>query len=90
MVENFFFFFNVRNKEEEKSGLCLYYNSDHPSKEAYRFLIISKQDYNTIFKVNNIIKNDNVFDNEVYPWKVKAVSDSFDLSPAIWYKEDLK
>ena len=27
-----FFFFYVRNKEEEKSGLCLYYRLDHPSK----------------------------------------------------------
>ena len=51
-------------------------------------ILFSKYDNTSM--INNIIKNDNVFDNEVYPWKVKAVSDSFDLSPAIWYKEDLK
>lgn len=46
--------------------------------------------YDNTNMINNIIKNDNVFDNEVYPRKVKAVSDSFDLNSAIWYKEDLK
>ena len=51
-------------------------------------ILFSKYDNTNM--INNIIKNDNVFDNEVYPRKVKAVSDSFDLNSAIWYKEDLK
>ena len=51
-------------------------------------ILFSKYDNTNM--INNIIKNDNVFDNEVYPQKVKAVSDSLDLNSAIWYKEDLK
>lgn len=44
-------------------------------------ILFSKYDNTNM--INNIIKNDNVFDNEVYPQKVKAVSDSLDLNSAI-------